>query len=62
MVREVNEVDEEAHVILALINKVLVILRELREKGDSSGREGDAVPLLILAHVGEAFSPARARQ
>lgn len=37
MTWRVNEVDEEARAILALLNEVQVVLGELIEEGDGSG-------------------------
>lgn len=49
MAWKVNEVDEEAQAILALLNEVQVILRELIEEGDDRGLYCDAALLLILS-------------
>lgn len=60
MTWRVNEVDEEARAILALLNEVQVVLGELIEEGDGSGLDGDAALLLILRVSVKRVSPARA--
>lgn len=40
MAWRVDEVDEEARAILALLNEVQVVLRELVEEGDGPGGKG----------------------
>ena len=61
MTWRVNEVDEEARAILALLNEVQVVLGELIEEGDGSGLDGDAALLLILSSVSEACLPGSGR-
>lgn len=57
MAWRVDEVDEEARAILALLNAVQVVLRELVEEGDGGGLDCDAALLLIFAHVSETCLP-----
>lgn len=61
MAWRVDEVDEEARAILALLNEVQVVLRELVEEGDGGGFDCDAALLLILASVSEARLPSSGR-